>query len=81
MSGVCSSPALATCEKSRVLLTGMPGGFSRASVFAPPLCHILTKSMKYKELELSSGGFKMLGEGSEAERGGKWGFGGREVGA
>ena len=37
MSGVGSSPALATCETSQVLLAGLPGGFSRGSpVFAPP---------------------------------------------
>ena len=36
-SGVGSSPALATCETSQVLLAGVPGGFSRGSpVFAPP---------------------------------------------
>ena len=35
--GVGSSPALATCETSQVLLVGVPGGFSRGSpVFAPP---------------------------------------------
>ena len=37
MSGVGSSPALATCETSQVLIAGVPGGFSRGSpVFAPP---------------------------------------------
>ena len=37
VSGVGSSPALATCETSQVLLTGVPSGFSRGSpVFAPP---------------------------------------------
>ena len=37
VSGVGSSPALATCETSQVLLAGVPGGFSRGSpVFAPP---------------------------------------------
>ena len=37
VSGVGSSPALATCEASQVLLAGVPGGFSRGSpVFAPP---------------------------------------------
>ena len=35
MSGVGSSPALATCETSQILLAGVPGGFSRdSSVFA-----------------------------------------------
>ena len=37
VSGVGSSPALATCETSQVLLAGVPGCFSRGSpVFAPP---------------------------------------------
>ena len=37
VSGVGSSPALATCETSQVLLAGMPGGFSREfSRFLPP---------------------------------------------
>ena len=37
VSGVGSSPALATCETSQVLLAGVPGGFSRGSpIFAPP---------------------------------------------
>ena len=37
MSGVGSSPALATYETSQVLLAGVSGGFSRGSpVFAPP---------------------------------------------
>ena len=43
MSGAGSSPALATCETSQVLLAGVPGGFSReggggggSPVFAPP---------------------------------------------
>ena len=36
-SSVGSSPALATCETSQVLLAGVPGVFSRGSpVFAPP---------------------------------------------
>ena len=35
VSGVGSSPALATCETSQVLLAGVPGGFSRGPpVFA-----------------------------------------------
>ena len=38
VSGVGSSPALATCETSQVLPAGVPGGFSRGSpVFAPPI--------------------------------------------
>ena len=37
VSGVGSSPALATCETSQFLLAGVPGGFSPGSpVFAPP---------------------------------------------
>ena len=37
VSGVGSSPALATCKTSQVLLAGVPGGFSRGSpVSAPP---------------------------------------------
>ena len=37
VSGVGSSPALATCETSQVLLAGVSDGFSRGSpVFAPP---------------------------------------------
>ena len=37
VSGVGSSPALATCETSQVLLAGVPGGFSQGSpVFTPP---------------------------------------------
>ena len=37
VSGVGSSPALATCETSQVLLAGVSGVFSRgSSVFAPP---------------------------------------------
>ena len=35
VSGVGSSPALATCETRQVLIAGVPGGFSRGSpVFA-----------------------------------------------
>ena len=33
VSGVGSSPALATCETSQVLLVGVPGVFSRVSPF------------------------------------------------
>ena len=37
VTGVGSSPALATCETSQVLLAGVSGGLSRGSpVFAPP---------------------------------------------
>ena len=36
ISGVGSSPALALCETSQVLLAGVSGGFSRVSpIFAP----------------------------------------------
>ena len=37
VSGVGSSPTLATCETSQLLLAGVSDGFSRGSpVFAPP---------------------------------------------
>ena len=37
VSGVGSSPALAACEASQVLLAGVSGDFSRGSpVFVPP---------------------------------------------
>ena len=37
VTGVCSSPVLATCETSQVLLAGVSGVFSRGSpIFAPP---------------------------------------------
>ena len=37
MSGVGSSPALATCEISQDALAGVPGAFPRGfPVFAPP---------------------------------------------
>ena len=35
VSGVGSSPALATCETSQVLLAGVPGGFSPVLPFSP----------------------------------------------
>ena len=38
VSGVGSSPALATCETSQVLLAGVPGRFSRGS---PDFAHLL----------------------------------------
>ena len=38
VAGVGSSPALATCERSKVLLAGVPGGFSRDS---PVFAHLL----------------------------------------
>ena len=38
VSSVGSSPALATCETSQVLLAGVPGGFSRGS---PVFAHLL----------------------------------------
>ena len=37
MSGVGSSPALATCETSQVLLAGVSGGFPGVLPFAPPI--------------------------------------------
>ena len=37
VSGVGSSPALATCENSQVLLAGVSGGFSwNSPIFTPP---------------------------------------------
>ena len=39
VSGVGSSPALATCETSQVLLAGMSGGFSRGT---PVFAHLLS---------------------------------------
>ena len=38
LSGAGSSPALATCETSQVLLAGVPGGFSRGP---PVFAHLL----------------------------------------
>ena len=38
VSGVSSNPALATCERSQVLLAGVPDGFSRGS---PVFAHLL----------------------------------------
>ena len=38
VSGVGSSPALATCETSQFLLAGVPGGFSRGY---PVFAHLL----------------------------------------
>ena len=54
MSGVSSSPKLATCETSQVLFAGVPDGFSRgSSVFAHLLigpyhmsCNILERDVK-----------------------------------
>ena len=38
MSSVGSSPALATCKTSQILLAGVSGGFSRGS---PVFAHLL----------------------------------------
>ena len=47
VSGVGSSPALATCEASQVLLAGVPGVFSRGSpVFAPPKDWLVSYELK-----------------------------------
>ena len=35
MTGVGSSPALATCETSQVLLAGVSGGFPGVHLFGP----------------------------------------------
>ena len=37
VSGVGSSPALATCETRQILLAGVPGGFPGYSRFVPPI--------------------------------------------
>ena len=37
VSGVGSSPALATCETSQVLLAGVSGGFARGTPVSPNL--------------------------------------------
>ena len=37
VSGVGSSPALATCETSQVLVAGVSGGFSRGTPVSPHL--------------------------------------------
>ena len=53
MSGVGSSPALATCETSQVLLAGVSGGFSRGSpVFAPPTDWPISYELKKLEREV-----------------------------
>ena len=47
LTGLGSSPALATCETSQVLLAGVSGGFSRGSpVFAPPTDWPLSYELK-----------------------------------
>ena len=63
MSGVGSSPALATCETSQVLLAGVPGGFSRGSpVFAPPtdwpVSYNLERDVKLNKTKYFSLGMK-----------------------
>ena len=45
VSGVGSRPALATCETSQVLITGVPGVFLG---FPPFLPHLLTGSYELK---------------------------------
>ena len=52
VSGVGSSPALATCETSKVLLAGVPGGFSRDStVFAQPTEWPVSYELKYYKMQ------------------------------
>ena len=47
MSGVGSSPTLATCETLQVLLAGVPGGFSRGfSVFAIGPSHMSRNNLE-----------------------------------
>ena len=53
VSCVGSSPALATCETSQVLLAGVSGGFSWGSpVFAPPTDWPISYELKYLEREV-----------------------------
>ena len=44
MSGVGSSPTLATCETSQVLLAGVSGGFPGVLMFAPPIDWLVSMS-------------------------------------
>ena len=44
MSGVGSSPALATCETSQVLLAGVSGGFPGVLPFRPPIDWLVSMS-------------------------------------
>ena len=51
VSGLGSSPALATCETSQVLLAGVSGVFSRGSpVFVPPTDWPVSYELKYQQL-------------------------------
>ena len=54
MSGVGSSPALATCETSQVLLAGVSGGFPGVLPFRPiyrlAISEIILKNKLKKEL-------------------------------
>ena len=44
VSGVGSSPALATCETSQVLLAGVSGGFPGVLPFCPPIDWLVSMS-------------------------------------
>ena len=44
VSGVGSSPALATCETSQVLLAGVSGGFPGVLPFRPPIDWLVSMS-------------------------------------
>ena len=44
VSGVGSSPALATCETSKVLLAGVPGCFPGVLPFRPPIDWLVSMS-------------------------------------
>ena len=44
MSGVGSSPALATCETTQVLLAGVSGGFPGVLPFRPPIDWLVSMS-------------------------------------
>ena len=44
VTGVGSSPALATCETSQVLLAGVSGGFPGVLPFRPPIDWLVSMS-------------------------------------
>ena len=46
VSGVGSSPALATCETRQVLLAGVSGGFPGVLPFRPPIDWLVSMSEK-----------------------------------
>ena len=53
MSGVGSSPALATCETSQVLLAGVSGGF-HGVIFRPTKGYLQSKAkVKFEGIEIA----------------------------